>query len=65
MIKEEEIYTLFPDIVSKLTVMSKWDAMLDDSRNPESDFAERIEEFLKLGKRYKVTIIFEEIGDAE
>jgi hypothetical protein len=61
--KMEGIYTLHDDegVRKKLTVMSKWDALLDDARNPTSDFAERLEALLKLGKSYRVTMTVEEV----
>lgn len=51
--------TLFDDdhLRRKLDVMTKWDAMVDDGRNPDDDFAERVEAFLKFGKRYQIVIV--------
>ncbi len=51
----------------KLTVMSMWEAMMDDARNVEppysgADFAEQIEAIMELGKTYRVTI--EEVQEA-
>ena len=62
-ITENITFTLYNDasVRKKLGVMTKWDAMIDDGRNPETDFAERAEAFLKLGKSYKITFIIEEI----
>jgi len=62
-IQTSKIWTLFDDdsVKKKLKVMDKWDAMMDDSRNPECDIAEQVEKFLELGKSYRVTISFEEV----
>ncbi len=51
-ITTDDVLTLYCDdsVRKKLTVMSRWDAMLDDARNPTSDFAERVVEFLRLGQ---------------
>lgn len=59
-----EPLTLFDDasVKEKLTVMSKWDAMIDDSRNPENDFEERVEAMLKPNKKYVVVVL--EVDDA-
>ena len=55
--KVETIWTLFDDesVRKKCTVMSKWDAMLDDSRNPDN-FGEDVEKFLEFGHKYKISI---------
>lgn len=54
------IGTLFNDasVAEKLKVMSKMDAIFDDSRNEiiPDDIGETIEAFLTLGKTYKITI---------
>lgn len=59
----DTIYTLYDDDSTreKLTVMSKWQAMVDDERNPKSDFAEEIEAFLQPGKTYRLTMKFQEV----
>jgi hypothetical protein len=61
--KLDVVYKLFNDksVRKKLTVMTKWDAMIDDARNPEDDFTERLEAFLKLGKSYRIRITVEEV----
>ena len=58
MPKETCELTLFDDdsVKEKLRVMSKWDAMFDDSRNPDEDFGERVENMFQLGKTYRITI---------
>ncbi len=64
MIMEVEgVFLLYDDesVKKKLTVMSKWDAMIDDARNPDIDWSEMTEEYLQVGKSYKVKIIIEEI----
>lgn len=56
------ILTLFDDdsVREKLTVMTKLEAMTDDSRNPDDGFYEKLEdEFLQIGKTYRLT--FEEV----
>lgn len=59
--------TLFDDesVHEKLTVMDKFEAMVDDSRNNDNNYTkdnEALEEFLQLGKSYKVTITYEEVS---
>ena len=57
IIAEWNSVTLFDDesVKEKLTVMGKWDAMFDDSRNPDPTIGlEDIEDFLELGGEYKV-----------
>lgn len=51
----------------KLEVMSKFEAMLDDSRNTgvPGDLADQIDEHLEPGKFYRVTIQIEEITAGE
>ncbi len=60
----EWVFTLYDDesVRKKLEVMSKWDAVMDDSRNPETDIMETIEAMLELGKRYKLSVYLEEIS---
>jgi len=55
---------LFDDesVKEKLTVIDKWEAMLDDSRNPKSDMAEQFEKFLKLGHKYEIVLIVKDLG---
>jgi len=48
----------------KLEVMGKWDAMTDDGRNRDN-LLESVDEFLKLGKRYRIILTITEIGDCE
>lgn len=55
------VLTRFDDIDEKLTVMSVWEAVVDDARNPESDMDEKISAFLKPGKKYRLTITVEEM----
>lgn len=45
----------------KLTVMTKWYALMDDERNPGDDWCDRIDAILELGKSYRLTIIVEEL----
>jgi hypothetical protein len=40
----------------KLTVMTKWEAMMDDGRNSGDIFGDLVEVMLKPGKRYRVTV---------
>lgn len=46
-------YTLYDDasVKKKLEVMGKWDAMIDDSRNPWdiSEFYDTMDNFLEIG----------------
>lgn len=51
------IFTLFDDesVKKKIAIMTKWDAMMDDERNPEG-LLEQSEKMMQLGKRYKVSI---------
>lgn len=59
-----EIMTLFDDesVREKLTVMSKWEAVCDDGRNPRDELTEeKVNDFLVLGKTYKVTLTLEEM----
>lgn len=60
------VYTLHDDesVRKKLSVMSKWEAMTDDSRNPEEDFEKTVEDFIKLGKSYRVIVQEVEVEDA-
>ena len=55
--------TLYDDesVKEKLKWMTKWDAMIDDSRNPEVNIVEQVEDFLQLGKSYKITLKVDEI----
>ena len=54
------------DTREKYTVMDKWDVMCDDSRNQEdADIQQEMENFLEFGKRYRITLTIEEIGNAE
>lgn len=61
------VATLFDDasVHKKLEVMDKWSALLDDSRNAETDMAEQVEEALQLGKTYRITIKIEEIVECD
>jgi hypothetical protein len=59
-VEMSEVYTLFPDSFMKEAVMTKYDIMLDDARNPENGFAEEVEKFLEYGKTYRITIKIEE-----
>lgn len=58
-----DTYTLHDDesVREKLTVMSKWDVLHDDGRNPTIDPDDKIEAFLQLGKTYRLTIVLEEV----
>lgn len=49
--------TLFDDaaVREKLKVMTRWEAMTDDARNP-ADLADRVEALLAPGRTYRVTI---------
>jgi hypothetical protein len=47
----------------KLTVMDKWDAMMDDSRNPHIDVSGKVDEFVELGGTYKITLIIEKVEE--
>lgn len=60
----EGVFKLFRDmsVREKLKVMTRWEAMLDDARNPDFDWAEQIEKSLKLGKSYRVTLKIEEMS---
>ena len=65
-VEMSEVYTLYDDasVRKKCRVMDKWEAMLDDSRNPTDDFTERVEDLLQFGRSYRVTIVIEEVvGD--
>lgn len=56
--------TLFDDesVREKVKVMEKYDAMLDDTRNPiPHDIAGEIEKFLEFGKKYRFTFKVEEV----
>jgi hypothetical protein len=58
------IMTLFDDesVHKKCTIMTKWNAMVDDVRNTSSDHVEEdVEAMLEFGKSYKLTI--EEVPD--
>lgn len=63
--KIEIVLTLFDDesVKRKLTVMSKWEAMNDDARNPHSDMADRVEALVQFGKTYKFTLTVEEVAE--
>ena len=56
-------FTLFDDesVKEKLTVMDKWDAVCDDSRNDLPDMTGDIDKYLVMGKRYRMTIVVEEL----
>lgn len=65
-IESSEHLTLFDDesVRKKLTAMSKWDAMFDDERNVATNaMSEVAENFLQLGKTYKVTVSIEEVNN--
>lgn len=52
------VETLFDDASTrkKFEVMNKIDVMVDDSRNNDMDFWLQLDDFLKWGKKYKITI---------
>lgn len=56
---------LFDDdsLKEKLKVMSKWDAMFDDSRNKQvpDNTDEQVDAFCQLGKKYNIKISLEEV----
>jgi hypothetical protein len=60
-------HTLYDDesVRKKLTVMGKWDAMMDDSRNPDIDIYAMVDEFVELGGTYKITLIIEEVENEQ
>lgn len=60
----EGVFKLFNDegVKKKLEVMTKWEAMVDDIRNPGEDWGDRINAVLSLGKSYKVRIVVEEVS---
>lgn len=62
-----EIVSLYDDESAreKNKIMGKWDIVFDDSRNPEVEWDSKFDEFAKFGKKYKITLIVEEIGDAD
>jgi hypothetical protein len=45
----------------KLTMMTKWDAIADDSRNETPDIAQKVEDFLELGKEYVFELVIQEV----
>jgi len=53
-------FKLFDDdsVREKLTVMSKWEVVFDDARNTNipNDITERIEDYLRLGESYRLTL---------
>jgi hypothetical protein len=58
-------FTLHDDaaVREKLTVMSKWEAMMDDARNRDGDdVGDRVEALLVPGRTYRVTV--EEVTNA-
>ena len=64
MIEEEFTITVFDDasVRKKITVMSLFEACLDDSRNTDvpNDLSDRLDEGLEFGKSYRVKISIEE-----
>ena len=58
--------TLFDDasVRKKLEVMSKWEAFVDDARNPDAEIEEAVSDLMQPGKRYKMTFVLEEMEDA-
>jgi thymidine kinase len=56
-VEMSEIYTLYPDSFMKGSVMTKYDIMMDDARNPENAFAEEVEKFLELASRLKNRLV--------
>lgn len=61
----EETFILFDDesVKEKLTVMSKYEVILDDERNPiTKEWEDEINKVLELGKTYKLIFIVEEIN---
>jgi hypothetical protein len=59
----EGVYTLFDDESTRKNhiVMSKWEIMMDDSRNPEIDMTEIVEKFVQFGGKYRIIISLEEL----
>lgn len=60
-----KIFTLFDDDSTKRKLecgADKWEVMVDDGRNPDCTKENgEIEEFLKVGKTYKITVLFREL----
>lgn len=59
-----ETLTLYDDesVREKLTIMDKWEIIIDDGRNKESKItSEAVSDFMQLGKKYRVTLILEEL----
>jgi len=58
-------HTLYDDesVRKKLTVMDKWETMMDDSRNPPFPAYTAVEQFLELGGTYKIMVIVEKVED--
>jgi hypothetical protein len=65
IVSYDQILSLFKDasVKEKLKVMDKWEVMFDDSRNPDINFNDEVEKFLKLGKKYRIQMSIEEVGN--
>ena len=61
------VYKMFDDesVNKKLTVLSKYEAILDDGRNPFDDVETKIEDILELGKCYRFVMTVEEVPESE
>lgn len=63
--KISEVLSLYDDelTLTKLTVMTKFDALMDDERNPAltPEKEEELEDFLQVGKIYRITTTLEEL----
>ena len=60
-------HTLYDDesVRKKLTVMDKWETMMDDSRNPDIDVSGMVDDFVELGGTYKITLIIEKVENEQ
>lgn len=60
-----KVFTLFDDDSSRRKLSlgaDKWEVMMDDGRNPDYTNAnDQVEEFLTIGKSYKITATYEEL----
>lgn len=54
----DAVFTLYDDeaVREKLTVMTRWEALVDDGRNSADVFAEALEVLLVPGSTYRVTV---------
>jgi hypothetical protein len=61
----DSVYKLFDDegVNKKLEILSKYDTMLDDSRNPLDFVGEEIDKLLEVGKCYRFKLYIEEVGE--